>query len=123
MVVLSMAHRDSQYVRTCQANIQSAVETLEAERGQRGLPLILPLPEAGRSLRNHYRYAPRNANRLGTVRPVVVCYCRRPHRFFLRTSGRHVVLYDGDALTLRWMSESEFEERLAETQPELRAAP
>lgn len=123
MVVLSMAHRDSQYVRTCQANFQSAVEALKAERGQHGLPLFLPFPKAGRSLRNHYRYAPQNVDRLGLVRSVVIWYCRRPHDFFLRTSGRHVVLYDGDALTLRWLSESEFQERLAETQPDLPAAP
>ncbi|MBU0640499.1 MAG: hypothetical protein KKB50_16675 [Planctomycetes bacterium] len=109
MITLSMANRDAQSVRTCQTNLRYALDVFRSEHKGKPLPWTLPMPHAERDLlRSHYRYAPQNANLLDTYSPVGICWCDQPHHLFLRPSGRHLLLFDGEEYEIRWMSEAEF---------------
>ena len=89
-----------------------AIATLERKRDEveRELdPLVRRRREFERERRRHYFnmfYVSQRA-----VHPdgeVGVCCLEKPVRFFIRTEGRIVILFDGKHYSSRWMPESEF---------------
>jgi hypothetical protein len=134
MVLLSMAQRDYQSVRDCWKRMNGTGQELQKllSRGE-AAPLLLPLPQprelpanasqAERDrrddefllMRQHYFYnahygRPQAQQR---QRPVGVCCCAALHHLYLRTNGRHVIVFDGQRYELRWLTESEFRRQAA----------
>lgn len=109
MVYLSVWQRDNQSERNCRHRLQFAATALR--RLPPGKPWPLALPQAEENQTNnrlHYDYRPLNDQLLGSITPVGVCACRRPHRLLLREPGLHVLLYDGRNYEIRWLSVPEY---------------
>lgn len=113
MVVLVIARRDALDVSRCEETLQKALPALQAEYdSRRSLPFNFPHP-AGESLmpRAHYLYCPKNADARPAEVVGLVC-CDTPHRLFLRSDGRHVLMLSNEGrLALRWMTEAEYQSR------------
>ncbi|MGE0479657.1 MAG: hypothetical protein AB7Q17_04200 [Phycisphaerae bacterium] len=110
MVLMVMATRDNQAVRRCRASAEYAAGVFRAELARhQPLPLSFPRPREGQIMpREHYHYSPLNANLIALRRPIGICYCEDRHNLFLQADGRHVLLYDGERIELRWVTEPEF---------------
>lgn len=132
MVLVSMAQRDYQSVRTCRQRLEYTCAELQKllERGDKA-PQSLPLPRAdgGResagvnggvdddayfTLRARYFYNARYGRAAAREKRVGVCCCEQPHRLYLRADGRHVIVFDGQRYDLIWMAEQEFRRQAAE---------
>jgi hypothetical protein len=125
MVLLSMAQRDEQAVRSCHDRLAFAADELQ-NRLSRGVTAVdnLPLPgstgvakvatgqprneDEAFENRVHYFYNADWWRGRHRRRVVGVCSCAAPHQLFLRPDGRHVIVFDGQRYELRWMTESEF---------------
>lgn len=116
MVVLVMARRDQQDVGRCQETMRFIVRAFEnPDMRSSGFPLNLPQPQSDAAMdRSHYHYSVRNAqSMLDDDPPVGIVCCDHPHRLFTRADGRYVVLFDGGAFRLEWLTERDFQQRAA----------
>ena len=96
-LLITLAGRDQQDVRNCRARLERVVADF-------------PLPSEAHSVAaSHYTYRPDNLNAESSDGPTGVSCCAAPHGLFLDTDGRHVVIYDGRAFEIRWMTETEFQ--------------
>lgn len=113
LVIAVMFHRDQLAVDRCRRGADAIVAALDADvKARRPLPMALPIDER---VGGHFHYSPLNSTLFGMGKPVGVCCCTSEHNLFLlRPKGRHVVLYNGESLEVRWVSEAEFEARAAE---------
>jgi len=127
MVLLSMALRDHQSIDSCYRRLSYTSADLQ-KRLARGevAPFTLPLPSSPESTaaalpdlgrrsatddptpREHYYYNTFYARQQAGSGDVGVCCCKAPHDLFLRSDGRHVLVFDGQHYALRWLAESEF---------------
>lgn len=110
MLLVTLAGRDQQDVRNCRTRLDLAVRNFR-ENVAAGLPPDFPPTEAHAVDPSHYTYRPDNLKADAPDGPLGVSCCAAPHRLFLDTDGRHVVIYDGQAFEIRWMSETEFQQR------------
>lgn len=145
MVVLSMAHRDHQSVRSCERRLEFARQELQKLLDDHGrvAPGSLPLEgwkevkemwepsspaeqemhDEYYSRREHYYYNSRYGRQLARRAPIGVCCCADQHRLYLRADGRHVIVFDGQRYELRWMTEREFHEQATALELTLPAEP
>ena len=57
--------------------------------------------------RQHYFYNSQYAAAHSGPRIVGVCCCKNTHHLFLQSSGRHVIVFDGEKYEVRWITEAE----------------
>lgn len=113
MIVLAISNRDTQAVKTS-ANIARALaDALQQSydhngRAARRLPNITL---GSRYIRDVVTFNVYYPDQIRTARRVGVCCSKRPLELYLRPSGRHVVLFDGEHYSVEWMPESEFQQR------------
>ncbi len=114
MVVLAAGNRDAQAMREARVRCEQLVEALTAARARLGAP-PLQIPDIGPRtalvLGSYYfniRYAQGASGRW-----VGVCCPRSPLQLFVWADGRHVILFDGQQFTWRWMPEAEFRAQAA----------
>lgn len=135
MVVLSMAHRDHQSVRSCQRRLEFARQELQkllddsgrvapeslplegweevTQMGEPSSPAEQEMHDEYYMRREHYFYNSRYGRQLTQRRLVGVCCCAAPHRLYLQADGRYAIVFDGQRYELRWMTEREFHEQAA----------
>ncbi|MFH1746493.1 MAG: hypothetical protein ABIG44_05545 [Planctomycetota bacterium] len=134
-VLLSMAQRDHQSVRSCDQRLTVTCQELQKMLAQgkvapKNLPLPLPGSEYGDAMlseeeaaaddeaffvmRAHYFYNAHYARQSASGQRVGVCCCANAHALYLREDGRHVVLFDGENYELVWMTEEEYQRQAAE---------
>ncbi len=112
-LLITLAGRDQQDVRNCRARLEHAVRSFR-EHVAASLPREFPRPGEAHSIAaSHYAYRPDNLSAGAGDEPVGVSCCAVAHGLFLDTDGRHVVIYDGQAFEIRWMTETEFQRRAA----------
>ena len=108
---------DPDFYRKDRSEIVSKTERLELikEKLQEAyaredyLPLRFPdLPEPYTQLGQRYYFNIFYANQMESSRRVGVCCLEKPLKFFLRTDGRVVILFDGEQFSAQWMTEREF---------------
>ena len=110
-LLITLAGRDQQDVRRCRDRLERAVAILRDRVGS-GLPDDFPQPDQEQTVAaSHYDYRPDNLVAESLLTPIAVIACDSNHGLFLDTNGRHVVLYDGKNFDIRWMTETEFQER------------
>jgi hypothetical protein len=116
VVMISMTNRDAQSVDTCRASVRTLVDSFEHSlKTVHALPPMLPLPNADvLRMKDHYVYNAFYTGALAARGEAAICYCESPHQMYLRQNGRHVVLFDGQHVRLKWMSEREFLEKAAD---------
>jgi hypothetical protein len=110
-LLITLGGRDQQDVGRCRDSLEDAV-TILRERVDSGLPSNFPQPDPENSVAaSHYDYRPENIVAEALVGHSAVIGCHATHSLYLDTNGRHVVLYDGKDFEIRWMTETEFQER------------
>ncbi|MBN2445370.1 MAG: hypothetical protein JXO22_01495 [Phycisphaerae bacterium] len=116
MLMLSLAHRDSQAVRAYHDGLAHLPAALKDALAHGGLPANLP-PPPGLSTdeverwRDRLLYLRDNVKKIGDHKRVAVVYMDHPLNLFLRADGRHLILYDGKEFERVWMTEREVRER------------
>ncbi len=110
MVLLVLANRDAQQFRRINQEARAIAEALQAKAAETGdLPLLMPnLPSPYGEAAKRYYFNMYYVEQQRWSRPAGVCCSKKPWDFFLRSSGRVVVLYDGDKFVAQWMPEDEF---------------
>ena len=119
MVMLSLAHRDNQAVRSNRDALGHLPAAFEDALAHGGLPRKLPpppgvSPDEATHWRDRLLYLRGNVTKLGRHERVAVAYMDRPLSLFLRADGRHLVLFDGEHFERVWMTETELRERADE---------
>jgi hypothetical protein len=117
--LIVLANRDHQSVRNCQQRVQEIARQLQTrqDRGE-ALPAGLPLPgnleenlavhdpvlEVRSVVRDHYIYRPMAS------KSEAVCGCLHVHKLWLRTDGRHVIVYNAASskYEVAWLTSAEF---------------
>ena len=106
MVLVALLNRDTQHLREQRKLGQKIADALQEDYASRGnwAPLGFPLDEGlkGQGQRYYFNIFYDGREKVG------VCCLKKPVRFFVRTEGRIVILFDGEHFSSRWMPESEF---------------
>lgn len=110
MVLLTLANRDSQRMRSVREQSELVVEALQETAAERGeLPLRLPeIAGANADLHQNYYFNIYYVGQAKWMNPVGVCCQDKVVRFYVRGDGRPVVLYDGEKYYAEWMTETQF---------------
>lgn len=113
MVLAALLHRDTQQLRTVRKQATVVADALQENYARRrDPPLSFPkLPERYEKLHRHYYFNIFYANQQKSQGQAGACCLREPLRFFVRTEGRVVILFDGEQFSSQWMPEGEFRAR------------
>ena len=119
MVILSMAHRDSQAVRRIEQQAQFIADRFQAQYVDRSLPTDLPTPPEidatqAELWREGYIYLRRNQANASPDAPQAVCYSDPAARLYLRANSRAVILFDGQRYEAVLLKEDAFRARAAQ---------
>ncbi len=105
MILAALHNRDTQQLRVERKKGRVVATVLQEEYSSRlGPPLMFPSTQELSKERKRY-YFNMFYDSQGKVG---VCCLKKPVRFFVRTDGRIVILFDGEHFNSQWMPESEF---------------
>ena len=117
MVMLSMAHRDSQAVRASRDSLGHLTAELQEAYERGSLPAKLPTPngldsDEALAWRDRLIYLRGNIRKKGENHQLVaIVYADQPLSLFLRADGRHLIVFDGKKFERIWMTERELQQR------------
>jgi hypothetical protein len=117
MVLVVLLNRDTQHLREFRRRGQLVAAALQQEFENRGAPPLMVPSGRGRveeevleqeRKRHYFNMLYVRQREQHPERKVGACCLEQPVRFFLRTEGRIMILFDGERFESTWMPEDEF---------------
>ncbi|MFO0840522.1 MAG: hypothetical protein U1D55_18600 [Phycisphaerae bacterium] len=113
MLVLALAQRDQQAIRQCRAQVDRTIARLRHDQAAGHVPTTLHDPSTDDpNAPDHFAYNPLYAQLRRNTPLVGVACCAEPHQLYLRSAGRHLIVFDGKDFRSEWVREDQLAARL-----------